>query len=61
MSQDQTLDDLEHAYRRCEALEGDIARLRALLKRVHQAPHFLTSDKKLLNEIEHEMEAKHEP
>ena len=61
MSQDQTLDDLERAYRRCDALEGDVARLRALLKRVYMAGKFYAGDEELCDEIRREMEAKYEP
>ena len=61
MSQDQTLDDLEHAYHRCEALEGDVARLRALLKRAYVAGKFYAGDEELCDEIRREMEPKHDP
>ena len=40
MSQDQTLDDLEAAYRRAEALEGDKERLRAA---IHMGLSYLRS------------------
>ena len=62
MSQDQPLDDLERAYRRCDALEGDVARLRALLKRVYRRSHFrfYPEHKEFCDEIRREIEP-HEP
>lgn len=43
MSVDQTLDDLEAAYRRAEALENDKDRLRAA---IHMALSYLSSGRK---------------